>query len=149
RPLCLLGERADVLVGGRFVSRDHEQADGIRRLALLVAAGGPGVGDSTAVRRLGKVEGTAALAPGEPELLREPGDGRAAAAAGAGPDAYAPLRLGDGRVARVVEDAGSAALCGADPEIDHRRALDDRHIPEHDYDVGVADRGERQPVRVE
>src|SRR6185312_8413959 len=86
RRLRLFGERADVLVGGRLVARDHEQADGIRRLGLLVAAGRPRVGDTAAVRRLLEMEGAAALPLGEPKLLGELGDRRAAAAAGPRPD---------------------------------------------------------------
>ncbi len=95
RRLGLLGERADVGVGCGLVARHHEQPDRVGRLGLLVAAGRPGVGDSTAVRRLGKIEGTAALASGEPELLGELRDGRAAAAAGAAPDEDDALGVGD------------------------------------------------------
>ena len=53
------------------------------------------------------------------------------------------------RVDRIVEDPGAVAPRRLDPEVDDRRALDDRHVAEHDDDVGVADRGERQPVGVE
>ena len=149
RRLGLLGERADVLVRRRLVARHHEQPDRVRRLRLLVAAGGPGVGDSAAVRSLGKVEGAAARAVGEPELLRELRDGRTAAAAGTAPDEDDALRLGDGRVVRVVEDPGAVAAGRLDPEVDDRRALDHRHVAEHDDDVGVADRREWEPVGVE
>src|SRR5205085_12579167 len=70
RRLGLLRERADVLVGGRLVPRDDEQADRLHSLALVVAARGPRVGDTAAVRRLGQGERAATLAPGESELLR-------------------------------------------------------------------------------
>ncbi len=109
RRLGLLGERADVLVRRGLVARDHEQPDRIRRLGLLVAARGPGVGDPAAVRRLGQVEGAAAFAAGEAELLRELRDGRSAAAAGTAPDEDDALRVGDvGRPSR-----GSGRRCGA------------------------------------
>ncbi len=50
---------------------------------------------------------------------------------------------------RVVDDRGAVAPRGLDPQVDDRRALDHRHVAEHDDDVGVANRGERQPVGVE
>src|SRR6266576_801900 len=71
------------------------------------------------------------------------------AAAGPAPDEDDALRLGDGRVVRVVEDPGAVAAGRFDPEIHDRRTLDHRDVAEHDDDVGVADRGEREPVGVE
>src|SRR5439155_3173061 len=109
RRLGLLGERTDVVVRRGLVARHDEQPDRIRRFGLLVAACGPGVGNSAAVRRLGQVEGAAALTAREPELLRELRDRRAAAAARPAPDEDDALRLGDGRVVRVVEDPGAVA----------------------------------------
>src|SRR5581483_6546230 len=147
RRLGLLGERADVRVGGGLVAGDDQQPDRLGLVALLVAAGRPGVGDAAAVRGLWEIEGAAALAAGQPELLRELRDRSAAASARAGPDQDDALRVSD--IVGGVEDPGAVAACGPDPEIDDRRALDDRHVAE-DYDgVGVADRGERQPVAVE
>src|SRR5207302_1448873 len=89
---------------------DHEQADCASRLAFLVAAGGPGVGDASAVRRLGEIEGAAAFAPGEAELLGELRDRRAAAPARAAPAEDDPLRPGYGRGARVRGPPEAAAL---------------------------------------
>src|SRR5581483_8339113 len=125
-----------------LVARDDEQPDRLRLLGLLVAARGPRVGDAAAVRGLGEIERAAALAAGEPELLRELRDGRAAAAAGAGPDQ--DDALGVPHVAGVSQDARAVAARGLDPEVDDRRALDDGDVAEDDDRVGVADRGERQ-----
>ena len=145
--LGALGERAHVRVAGRLVAGDDEQADGIHVVALVVGRGGPRVGDAAAVRGRGHVERAAPVLPGEAELLGELRDGGAAAAAGAGPDQHRLLAARD--VVRARDDGRAVPARLAHPEVDDRRALGERHVAEHGDDLRLADRGERQAVRVE
>src|SRR5439155_24930194 len=52
------------------------------------------------------------------------------------------------RVARLLDLCALPAR-GLDPELDDRRALSDRLVAEDDDELGVADRREREPERVE
>ena len=115
------------------------------------------------VRR--EVEGARARLVAEAELAGERGEMRAAAALLARPDQDRPLaraQLLAERVARCRRDAGSSrprrrvysmrgagAAGGPQPEVDDRRALDDGLVAEHDHELGVADRRERQAEGVE
>ena len=134
-------------------------------LVLLAVAGrGPGVGDAAPVRRRGQVEGAAAgLAARARAAAASAASVRAALAAGARPDqdralrVAQPLRRARRRAAslRQPRAAVPGGVCaspggpivttsaplrarGADPEVDDRRALDDRLVADDDDQLGVA-----------
>src|SRR6266566_4182741 len=83
--LRLLGEPADVRVGGGLVAGDDEQLDRLRIAGGLVGGARPGVRNAAAVRGRGQVEGAGALLLGEAELAGEPGERDAAVTAGSRP----------------------------------------------------------------
>jgi hypothetical protein len=94
-----LGERAHGWVGSGLVAGDDQQADRLRVLLLAVGSGRPGLGDATAVRRRGELEGRAAVLALEAERVRELGEARAATTAATRPDEHGPL----GRPQRGLE----------------------------------------------
>jgi hypothetical protein len=61
-------------------------------------------------------------------------------AVGARPDEDRALGVPHLLFVELVEDLGAVPSCGPNPEVDDRRALDDRLVAEDDDDVGVADR---------
>ena len=87
-------------------------------------------------RALGGAQPLPELAPGLREVSRQN--------AAAPPGAICSVA---GR--RADDDLGSAAPRLLDPEVDDRRALDDRVVADDDDELRVRDRGEREPERVE
>ena len=157
-------------VGGGLVAGDDSRPIGSG--VGLVAVGGrrPRVGDAAAVRRRGKVEGAAAGLRREPE--RAASAARCAPPAPPGPDQIRTARSASrrrcrarcaGRASRrqsaaalpggvctepaapTRDDLGAVAARRLDPEVDDRRALDDRLVAEDDDEL--ARRGSRRAAR--
>ena len=103
---------------------------------LAVGGGAPGVGDAAAVRRARQVEAAAASRS------------RANQAACSASSVISTRPRPAPRAARSATRRAGAAR-GLDPEVDDRRALDDRLVAEDDDDGRVADRRERRAEGVE
>jgi len=71
-------------------------------------------------------------------------DGRAAAAAGAGPDEHRALGLADRALIQLVQNRRALAPRRLHPEVDDRRALLERHVTEDGDRLRVGDRRKRR-----
>src|SRR5581483_2977231 len=113
--LRALRQAAHVRVARGLVAGHDEAADRLGGVGLAVGGGRPRVGDAAAVRGRGDVERAATRLAGEAELLGVVRDGRAAAAARAGPDEDDALRLADLVDAR--DDARAVPPGALDPQL--------------------------------
>ena len=164
-----LGERANVRIACRLVSRDDEKLDRLGVRLVGVGRNGPAERDSARVGRRGEMEGAAARLLAEPQLVRELGDAGTAASAWPRPDQDGSLRgaqlLPEAAPSRRElaadlcagarrgllrarrredDDLGTAAARLLDPEVDDRRSLDHGIVADHDHELGLPDRAQRE-----
>ena len=170
----LLCERPNGRIRSGLVARDDEHADRLGARLLAVRRRRPRGGHSASVGCHGEMEGAGAGLALESELVRELGDPRSSSSARPGPDEDGPLGLsqapaelvrGVGQLAaegrcptgrrrhrahrRADGDLRSTATGLLDPEVDDRRALDHRVVPDDDHELRLGDRGQRQAKRLE